>query len=468
MTSAANALPAVLDRIDADLDKSLERLFAWLRIKSISTDSAFKTECVAAAQFIAKDMTSLGFETTVRPTTGHPVVIGKSNGATAANDGPRVLFYGHYDVQPVDPLDLWETPPFEPRVATLPGGRKILVGRGACDDKGQVMTFLEACRAFKAVTGKLPLDITMMIEGEEEMGSKNLFEFVRTNAAEFKRDLALVCDTGMWSPTVPSVTTSLRGLVYEEVTVTCADRDLHSGIFGGGAANPIRILARIIAGLHDENGRITLPDFYDGVKELPADIKADLKALNLTPEQFLGQVGLKVPAGEKDRMLIEQVSTRPSCDVNGIIGGYTGEGAKTVIAGQASVKISFRLVGEQDPKKVRAAFRKYVQAHLPDDAKATFAEFGGSPALQVAYENPALGKARTALTQEWGTKAVAVGSGGSIPIVGDFKDVLGMDTLLVGFGLDDDRVHSPNEKYDLTSFHKGTRSWARILAALAG
>ena len=467
MTSAVDALPAVLDRIDADLDQSLERLFDFVRIPSISTDSAYKDFCRAAADYVAKDLTDLGFEASVRPTAGHPVVVGKSNGAAGSNSGPRVLFYGHYDVQPVDPVDLWATPPFEPRIDKLPDGRKIIVGRGACDDKGQLMTFVEALRAFKAVTGKLPLDITMMIEGEEECGSKSLFPFVRENAAEFKRDLGLVCDTGMWSPTVPSVTTSLRGLLYEEVTITCADRDLHSGVFGGGAANPIRVLARIIAALHDENGRVMVPGFYDGVKELPADIKAELKALNLTPEEFLGQVGLKVPAGEKDRMLIEQVSTRPTCDANGIIGGYTGEGAKTVIASKASAKISFRLVGEQDPEKIRDSFRAFVRARLPADAKAEFINHACSPALAVAYDNPALGKARAALTEEWGTKAVAVGSGGSIPIVGDFKDVLGMDTLLVGFGIDDDRVHSPNEKYDLTSFHKGARSWARILAALA-
>jgi acetylornithine deacetylase/succinyl-diaminopimelate desuccinylase-like protein len=466
--TASHALPAVLDRIDADLDESLDRLFDFVRIPSISTDSAYKDFCRAAADHIAKDLTSLGFDTDVRHTAGHPVVIGKSNGAAAANAGPRVLFYGHYDVQPVDPLDLWHSKPFEPRIDTLPDGRKIIIGRGACDDKGQVMTFVEALRAFKAVTGKLPLDITMMIEGEEECGSKSLFPFVRENAAEFKRDLGLVCDTGMWSPTVPSVTTSLRGLLYEEVTITCADRDLHSGIFGGAAANPIRILARIIAALHDENGRVTLPGFYDGVQDVPPDIKAELKALNLTPEEFLGQVGLKVPAGEKDRMVIEQVSTRPTCDVNGIIGGYTGEGAKTVIASQATAKVSFRLVGAQEPEKLRDAFRAFVRAGLPADAKAEFINHACSRAIQVAYENPALAKARAALTAEWGTKAVAVGSGGSIPIVGDFKSVLGMDTLLVGFGLDDDRVHSPNEKYDLTSFHKGTRSWARILAALAG
>ena len=352
MTSAADALPKVLKHIDADLDKSLDRLFELVRIPSISTDSAYKDFCVTAANHVKNDLESLGFETAVRPTAGHPVVIGKANGA-APKGGPRVLFYGHYDVQPVDPLDLWKSPPFEPKVDKLADGRKIILGRGACDDKGQFMTFVEALRAYKAVTGKLPIDVTMMIEGEEECGSKNLFEFVRTNAAEFKRDLALICDTGMWNQSTPLVTTSLRGLLYEEVKITCADRDLHSGIFGGAAANPIRILSKIIAALHDDNGRVTVPGFYDGVPELPADIKADLKGLNLTAEQFLGQVGLKVPAGEKDRMLIEQVSTRPTCDANGIIGGYTGEGAKTVIAAEASAKISFRLVGTQDPEKIR-------------------------------------------------------------------------------------------------------------------
>src|SRR5215470_9100869 len=360
MTSAAAALPAVLDRIDADLDNSLKRLFELIRIPSISTDSAYKDFCRTAADHVAKDLTSLGLEAAVRPTAGHPVVTAKSNGAVA-NGGPRVLFYGHYDVQPVDPLDLWKTPPFEPKIESLSDGRKIIHGRGACDDKGQLMTFLEALRAYKTVTGKLPIDVTMMIEGEEECGSKSLFDFVRSNANEFKRDLALVCDTGMWDPKTPVVTTSLRGLLYEEVVITCADRDLHSGLFGGGAANPIRILARVIAALHDDEGRIMIPGFYDGVSELPADIKADLEALHLTPQDFLGQVGLKVPAGEKDRMLIEQISTRPTCDVNGIIGGYTGEGAKTVIASQASAKISFRLVGKQDPEKIRTSFRNFVR-----------------------------------------------------------------------------------------------------------
>jgi acetylornithine deacetylase/succinyl-diaminopimelate desuccinylase-like protein len=458
-----STLDAVLDRIDQDFDRSVERLFALLRIASISTDPAYKEQCRAAAEHVAADLKSIGFTAEVRPTSGHPVVVGKANGSA----GPRVLFYGHYDVQPVDPLDLWKTPPFEPRIDTLPDGRKIIVARGACDDKGQAMTFIEACRAFHNVTGKLPLPITTMIEGEEECGSKNLFGFVRDNADEFKLDLALVCDTAMWDPQTPAVTTSLRGLVYEEVKIVCADRDLHSGVFGGAAQNPLRLLAKILGAMWDDDGRVTIPGFYDGVKDLPADIKADLAALDLTEDKFLGPIGLRHSAGEKGRLLIEQITTRPTAEINGMIGGYTGEGAKTVIPGEARAKVSFRLVGAQDPDKIRANFRAFVRSRLPDDCRVEFADFSGAPAIQLSYDNPALTKARAALAEEWGRKAVTVGAGGSIPIVADFKNVLGMDSLLVGFALDDDRVHSPNEKFDVTSYHKGIRSWARILAALA-
>jgi acetylornithine deacetylase/succinyl-diaminopimelate desuccinylase-like protein len=363
-----SVLDKVLDRIDQDLDRSLERLFGLLRIRSISTDPAYRDECRQAAEHLAKDLGTLGFQVDIRPTAGHPVVVGKGgNGG-----GPRALFYGHYDVQPVDPLDLWETSPFEPRIKNLGNGRKAIVARGACDDKGQLMTFIEACRAWKAVTGSLPLPITLMLEGEEECGSKHLFGFVRDHAAEFRLDLALVCDTGMWNPETPAVTTSLRGLVYEEVRVRCADRDLHSGLFGGAAQNPIRVLAKVLAAIHDQNGRVTISGFYDGVSELPAEIRSDLASLGLTPEEFLGQVGLKLPAGEKDRMLIEQISTRPTCDVNGIIGGYTGEGAKTVIPSTATAKVSFRLVGDQDPDKISRAFRGFVRERLPADCSVEF------------------------------------------------------------------------------------------------
>ncbi len=347
--SGAAQLQKVLERIDADFDNSLERLFALLRIKSISADPAFAGECKAAADHLAKDIASLGLTSEVRPTDGHPAVVAKSNGKPSGR--PHALFYGHYDVQPVDPLNLWHRPPFEPIVTDHADGRKIIVGRGAEDDKGQLMTFVEACRAWKSVTGSLPLDLTIVIEGEEEVGSKNFVPFLEKNKADLKADYALVCDTGMWDQDTPAITTSLRGLVYEEVKIKAANRDLHSGIFGGGAQNPIRVLTRILGGIFDDDGRITIPGFYDGVKDLPADVLEQWRKLNLTPEKFLKPIGLSIPAGEKGRLLIEQVSSRPTCDVNGIVGGYIGEGSKTVIPAEASAKVSFRLVEGTGPRQ---------------------------------------------------------------------------------------------------------------------
>jgi len=464
--SDVSQLQKVLDRIDADFDNSLERLFALLRIKSISADPAFAADCRAAADHLCKDIATLGFASEVRPTDGHPAILAKSNSGRAGKR-PHVLFYGHYDVQPVDPLNLWHRPPFDPLVTNHADGRKIIVARGAEDDKGQLMTFVEACRAWKAVTGSLPLDVTIIIEGEEEVGSKNFVPFLEKNKQDLKADFALVCDTGMWDPNTPAITTSLRGLVYDEVKIKAANRDLHSGIFGGGAQNPIRVLTRILGSIFDEEGRITIPSFYDGVKDLPADILAQWQKLNLTPETFLKPIGLSIPAGEKDRLLIEQISSRPTCDVNGIVGGYTGEGSKTVIPAEASAKISFRLVEGQDPDRIRKAFRDYVTARLPGDCRVEFTEHSNAPAVALDWNMKPLAAAGRALTEEWGKEAVLMGSGASIPIVADFKRTLGLDTVLVGFGLDDDNIHSPNEKYDLRSFHKGIRSWARILASLA-
>jgi acetylornithine deacetylase/succinyl-diaminopimelate desuccinylase-like protein len=458
-------LDSVLARIDAGLDDSLARLFKFLSIKSISTDPAYAEDCRAAAVHLATEISDLDIAAEVHPTDGHPIVLAKS--PPAGDNRRRVVFYGHYDVQPVDPLDLWQTPPFEPRIATLPDGRKAIVARGASDDKGQVMTFVEACRAWKAVTGSLPLDVTFLIEGEEECGSKHLPPWVEAHRGELAADVALVCDTGMWDSKTPAITTALRGLLYDEIRIKAADRDLHSGLFGGAAQNPIRVLAGIIAAIHDHDGRVTIPGFYDGVKELPDAVKKEWQDLGLTPEKFLGPVGLSIPAGEKGRLVIEQVSSRPTCDVNGIWGGYTGPGAKTVIPAEASAKISFRLVGDQKPAKIREAFHAFVRSRLPADCKVEFHGHSGAPAIALDWGMPQLAAARGALTQEWGKEALLIGSGGSIPIVGDFKRLLGIDTLLIGFALDDDRIHSPNEKYDLTSFHKGTRSWARILAALA-
>lgn len=457
------SLDNVLADVDLDLDNSLQRLFAWLRIPSISTDPAYKDDCRRAAEWLRGDLAALGFEASLRETPGHPVVLAHQ----PKNEGPHVLFYGHYDVQPVDPLDLWASPPFEPKLAVLPDGRRVISARGACDDKGQVMTFLEACRAWKAVTGSLPVGLTILIEGAEEDGSKFLPEFVEANRDELKADLALVCDTGMWDRNTPAITSSLRGLAYFELIVRGADRDLHSGLFGGAAANPIRILAKIVGALHHEDGRVAVPDFYEGVRDTPKDVLDQWRRLNLTPEDFLGQVGLRLPAGERDRMLLEQIQSRPTCDANGIIGGYTGEGTKTVIASEARAKISFRLVDDQDPDAIARAFEVFVRERVPADCSVEIIRHKGSRAIALPYDMPALAAAKRALADEWGVEPVTIGSGGSIPIVGDFRRTLGLDTLLVGFGLDDDRVHSPNEKYDVQSFHKGTRSWVRILAALS-
>ena len=396
----------VLDRIDADFDDSLQRLFALLRIKSISADPAFAQDCKAAADHLAKDIATLGFDAEVRPTAGHPAIVAKSNGKGNGSSRPHVLFYGHYDVQPVDPLNLWHRPPFEPVVTDHADGRKIIVARGAEDDKGQLMTFVEACRAWKSVTGSLPLDVTILIEGEEEVGSKNFVPFLEANKDELKADYALVCDTGMWDPNTPAITTSLRGLVYDEVKIKAASRDLHSGVFGGGARNPIRVLTYILGGLFDENGHITIPGFYDGVKDLPPDILEQWKKLNLSSETFLKPIGLSIPAGEKDRLLIEQISSRPTCDINGIVGGYTGEGSKTVIPAEASAKISFRLVEGQDPAKIRKAFRDYVTARLPGDCKVEFGDHSVG-----AGDRAALGHEGARRRQEGADGGVGQGDG---------------------------------------------------------
>ena len=456
---------SILTRADDNLPKSLERLFDLVRIQSISTDPAYKAECRKAAEWLVAELQDLGFTASVRDTPGHPMVV--AHHASGKVGAPHVLFYGHYDVQPVDPLDLWDASPFEPSIKELEGGRKVITGRGTADDKGQLMTFVEACRAYKDINGALPCEVTILFEGEEESGSPSLKPFLTANAAELKADYALVCDTGMWDRDTPAISASLRGLVGEEIVVTAADRDLHSGEFGGAAANPIHILTRILAGLHDESGRVTLNGFYDGVEETPSQIKAAWETLGQTAEEFLGEIGLSLPSGEKGRSVLELTWARPTAEVNGIWGGYTGKGFKTVIAAQASAKVSFRLVGGQDPDKIRAAFRAYVTSKIPADCSVEFHKHGGSPAIQLPYDSELLNIAKSALSDEWPKPAVVIGMGGSIPIVGDFQKMLGMESLLVGFGLSDDRIHSPNEKYELQSFHKGIRSWIRILGALA-
>ena len=455
-------LDSVLETIDQDLDNALERLFELLKIDSISTDSAYRDACIRAADWLVDDLSSIGFTAERHDTPGLPMVVAKGG----PEDGPHVMFYGHYDVQPVDPLELWNSGPFDPQLEDTPKG-KVIRARGSSDDKGQIMTFVEACRAYKQVTGALPAKITIFFEGEEESGSPSLVPFMKAEKDLLTADLALVCDTGMYDADTPAICTSLRGMVAEEITITGPDRDLHSGLYGGPARNPIRVLTRILAGLQDDTGRVTLPGFYEGVDEVSAEQKAAWEGLGFDADAFLGEVGLSQLAGEEGYSALEQLWTRPTCEINGIEGGYTGEGFKTVLPSKAVAKVSFRLVGTQDPNAIQAALRSYVEASLPPDCTVSFKSKNNAGATVMATDAPAFGKAKAALSDEWPNDAVFVGGGGSIPVVGHIKEILGMDSLLVGFGLDDDGLHSPNEKYNLTSFHKGTRSWARILAALA-
>jgi acetylornithine deacetylase/succinyl-diaminopimelate desuccinylase-like protein len=457
------ALDAALAHVDAELDQSIKRLTDWLSIPSISTDPAYAEHCRAAADWLTGELSAMGFDAATNPTDGHPVITAHDR-STA---GPTALFYGHYDVQPTDPLELWDHDPFEPFIETRADGTRCIRARGACDDKGQVMTFVEACRAWKATTGSLPIGLTLLIEGEEESGGKHLPPFMEAHKDTLKADIGLICDTSMWDRETPAVTTMLRGMCGDEIVITAADRDLHSGFFGSAAANPNRVLARILASLHDDTGRVTIPGFYDGVPELPQSLRDQWQSLDFDPEAFLGQVGLSKPAGEQGRSVLEMIWSRPTCEINGMGGGYQGAGFKTVIPSQASAKISFRLVFDQDPHAIRAAFREHVRGLLPADCTVEFIQHGSGRAVTFDTTAPAFEATRAALSAEWGREASFIGAGGSIPINHEFKGILGMDVVLVGFGLDDDRIHSPNEKYEMSSFHKGIRSWVRILAALA-
>ncbi|QMV03545.1 M20/M25/M40 family metallo-hydrolase [Devosia sp. D6-9] len=456
-------LDDILAYADAQLDQSLGRLFELIRIPSVSTEPEYAGDCRRAAEWLAAQLDEIGMDASVRPTQGHPMVVGHG----PAVPGPHVLFYGHYDVQPVDPLNLWNTPPFEPSLAPQPDGETYILGRGASDDKGQLLTFIEACRAWKAVTGSLPIRVSMLFEGEEEAGSPSLGPFLEANAEDLKADTILVCDTDMWDRETPAITTMWRGFVSEEFEVTTADRDLHSGMFGSAARNAVQLIGTIIGKLRNDDGSVAIPGFYDGVAELPEANRREWERLPFDPKKFLGDVGLSIPAGEADRSVLEQVWARPTAEVHGVWGGYAGDGFKTVIPAKAGAKISFRLVAGQDPQRIRQIFRDFVTALIPADCSVTFKSYAAAGAQTMPLDGKLLNKARTALTEEWQRETALAGTGGSIPILGEFKQRLGMDSLLIGFARFDNRIHSPNEKYDLSSFHKGIRSWVRILHAFS-
>jgi acetylornithine deacetylase/succinyl-diaminopimelate desuccinylase-like protein len=462
------AIAPVLGQIDQSLPDSLRRLFDLIRFPSVATDPAYHGDCQRAAAWMCQTLQGLGMAASIEPTTGQPVVVGHLSPPDLAAHAPHILFYGHYDVQPADPAGEWLTPAFEPEIRKGKGGQDQIFARGACDDKGQLMTFLEACRAWLQVHGSLPFRLTVLIEGDEEGDSSHLDRFLAARAGEFSADVAVICDTEMWDERTPAIITSLRGCIAEEVVVSGPRIDLHSGYYGGAAINPIKVLSRILAGLHDRNGRITIPGFYAGITPLSPARRRSWAKLGATAKAILDPVGLRLAAGESGYSAVEQMWARPTAEINGISGGYTGVGGKTVLPAKAMAKLTFRLVHGQNPAKIRKAFHAFVRQRLPADCKVAFDGSGGNNSgVMVSDDSPYVQAARRALEAEWQVAPVLVGNGGSIPVVESFSRRLGIDSLLVGFGRHDDAVHSPNEKYDVECYHRGARSWARFIGEIS-
>jgi acetylornithine deacetylase/succinyl-diaminopimelate desuccinylase-like protein len=429
----------------------VHQLEEWLRIPSISTDPAYRDETRRAAEWLRDHFQALGLENAeLIETGGHPVVYAERIEDPAL---PTVLVYGHYDVQPPDPLDLWESPPFEPV-------RKdgALYARGTSDDKGQMFIHAKAAEAYLRTSGRLPVNLKFMIEGEEESGSVHLPQFLADNRERLKADIALVSDTAMLGVDTPSITYGLRGLAYTEVTLQGPARDLHSGAYGGAVENPINALARLIAGLHDDDHRVTLPGFYDRVRDLTPDEREAFAALPFQEKEWLGAVGLEQGRTEKGYTTLEGAKARPTLDCNGIWGGYTGDGAKTVLPGKASAKISMRLVPDQAPEEATEQLRRYFEANVPPTMNLTFRDLHGGHGSVTDTSIPAMQAAADAMESVFGSRPHFVREGGSIPVVADFKKVLGLDTVLLGFGLNTDQLHSPNEHFGLDRFEKGIQT----------
>ncbi|HRX80122.1 MAG TPA: dipeptidase, partial [Pirellulaceae bacterium] len=423
-----------------------------LRIPSVSADSRHRDDMRQAAKWVFGQFESLGLATEIVETAGHPIVYAESPPVAGA---PAVLVYGHYDVQPPDPLDEWISPPFEP---TKRDGN--VYARGATDDKGQMLTHIKSAQAVLATTGKLPLQLKYIIEGEEEVGSENIEAFLESRREQLACDVIVISDTSQFGPGRPAITYGLRGIAYYELRLTGPKQDLHSGTFGGAVTNPLNAMAKILAALVDSNGRIQVPGFYDDVIDLSDAERAQFDALSFDEQAFMKQIGVEGVSGEADFTTLERRWARPTCDVHGFWGGYSGEGAKTVLPCRAGAKFSFRLVPHQDPKKIGKSLEQMLRSMCPPGIKLELIDLHGAPGVLVPLDNPFMSAAAKAIERGFGTAPVFIREGGSIPIVNAFKAKLGADTLLLGWGLNDDNTHSPNEKFCLADFHRGIKASA--------
>ena len=449
-----NALAYADDHFDAFVGQLEE----FLRIPSISADSAYAADVRRAAEWLASEFRRIGMRhVELIETAGHPMVYAEH---VSDPDRPTVLCYGHYDVQPPDPLDLWKTEPFEP---TLVDGD--LYARGSSDDKGQSFMHVKATEAYLQSGDDLPVNLKFIIEGEEEVGSVHLAETVAAHRDRLAADIVLISDTALFAEDVPSITYALRGLAYVEVELTGPDRDLHSGVYGGAIENPLNVLCRLIAGLHDDEHRITVPGFYDDVRPLTEEEREGFAALPFDEDAFKNSVSVETTRTEAGYTTLEGKTARPTLDVNGIWGGYQGEGAKTVLPSKAGAKISCRLVPHQDPNDIAAKLRAYFEAHTPETMTLRFTELHGGRPVLVETDGPAMQAAAEAMAGVYDRSPAFVREGGSIPIVADFKEILGVDSVLMGFGLNSDALHAPNERFGLDRFRKGIEATIRFFAA---
>jgi acetylornithine deacetylase/succinyl-diaminopimelate desuccinylase-like protein len=441
-------------------DRIRGELFDFLRIPSVSARSEHDADTSRAAEWTADSLRAAGLKATVHPTAGHPVVVGEWRDAPAG--APTVLIYGHYDVQPAEPLELWTSPPFEP---TVRDGR--VYARGSVDDKGQLFLHVKALEAHLKVRGKLPVNVIVLAEGEEEVGSEHLAPFIEAHAKDLQSDAVVISDSAMFAPGLPSILSSLRGLAYFQIDVQGPAQDLHSGSYGGAVVNPAMALARILATLHDADGRIAIPGFYDGVQEWPAAVREQMRSLPFDEEQFRTETGAPALGGEKGYSVLERLWTRPTCEVNGLLSGYTGEGAKTVLPSKAMAKVSCRLVPDQDPVEIERLMTAHVAKVAPKGVTATVTHLHGGRPWRAELNGPLFDAARRALAAAFGREPVITGEGGSIPVVGDFARILGAPVLLVGFGLPGENAHAPDEWMSMENFTKGMRAIAMLWDELA-